>query len=235
MEVKVDALVLRCADYGENDRMLTLFTLQRGKIAACCKGVRKPKAKLRFAAQPFCFAEYVLAEKNGRYTVTGAAGMDSFYPLREDIAKLYAAGCVTGLCDALLYENMISGELFLRAVNALREMCDGDEGTALIGFFLHAVELSGYGLAPPVCADCGAELEGGAFFDLSDGCFTCRDCRRGAGVRPETVAVLKYCLGDTGCAVTAEGKKRLLKLLRVYLRDKAGIEIRALAEYIDLL
>ena len=63
MEIKVDALVLRTADFGENDKMLTLFSLQRGKLSAAAKGVRKAGAKLRFAAQPFCFAEYVLAEK----------------------------------------------------------------------------------------------------------------------------------------------------------------------------
>ena len=60
MEYKVDALVLRTADYGESDKMLTLFSLQQGKISAAAKGVRKAGAKLRFAAQPFCFAEYVL-------------------------------------------------------------------------------------------------------------------------------------------------------------------------------
>ena len=40
MEVKVDALVVRTADYGEADRMLTLFTLQSGKLSAAAKGVR---------------------------------------------------------------------------------------------------------------------------------------------------------------------------------------------------
>ena len=34
MEIKVDAIVIRTADYGESDRMLTLFTLQRGKLSA---------------------------------------------------------------------------------------------------------------------------------------------------------------------------------------------------------
>ena len=40
MEIKVDALVLRTADYGEADKMLTLFTLQEGKLSAAAKGVR---------------------------------------------------------------------------------------------------------------------------------------------------------------------------------------------------
>ena len=44
MEIKADALVLRTADYGESDKMLTLFTLQYGKISAAAKGVRKAGA-----------------------------------------------------------------------------------------------------------------------------------------------------------------------------------------------
>ena len=53
MEIKVNALVLRAADYGENDKILTLLTAERGKLTAGIKGVRKSGAKLKFAAQPF--------------------------------------------------------------------------------------------------------------------------------------------------------------------------------------
>ena len=37
MEFKADALLLRAADYGENDKIVTLLTAQRGKIAAALK------------------------------------------------------------------------------------------------------------------------------------------------------------------------------------------------------
>lgn len=63
MEIKVNALMLRAADYGENDKILTLLTAEYGKISAAIKGVKKPSAKLKFAAQPFCFAEYILADR----------------------------------------------------------------------------------------------------------------------------------------------------------------------------
>ena len=56
MESKADALVLRATDYGEYDKMVTLLTAERGKIGAALKGVRRAGAKLKFAAQPFCFA-----------------------------------------------------------------------------------------------------------------------------------------------------------------------------------
>lgn len=56
MDFKTDALLLRACDYGENDKIVTLLTSDRGKLTAGVKGVKKAGAKLRFAAQPFCFA-----------------------------------------------------------------------------------------------------------------------------------------------------------------------------------
>ena len=63
MEIKVNALMLRAADYNENDKILTLLTAENGKITAGAKGVKKAGARLKFAAQPFCFAEYILSKK----------------------------------------------------------------------------------------------------------------------------------------------------------------------------
>lgn len=236
MEIKADALVLRTADYGESDKMLTLFTLQYGKIAAAAKGVRKAGAKLRFAAQPFCFAEYVLAKRGERYTMISAANTDGFYALRENIDKFYAAASLTGVCDAVLYDGIVNEELFLYAVNSLRAMCEGDEAEALISFFLKALELSGYMLDLAACAECGSVLEGKAFFDIAGGCFTCAECARGAGVSESTLEVLKKCAGMPYRQekVTADGKRRALKLLYTYFRAKTDTEVRALAEYISM-
>ncbi len=237
MEYKVDALVLRTADYGESDKMLTLFSLQQGKISAAAKGVRKAGAKLRFAAQPFCFAEYVLAQKGERRTVVSAANTDGFYALREDIGKFYAAASLAGVCDAILLDGIVNEELFLRAANALREMCEGDEAEALISFLIKALELSGYMLDLAGCAECGAVLEGRVYFDVAGGCFYCADCARGAGVSESTMQVLRKCAGEEYDAdkVTGDGKARALKLLNAYLRAKTETRVKSLEEYLDLL
>ena len=237
MEIKVDALVLRTAPYGESDKMITLFSLQQGKISAAAKGVRKAGAKLRFAAQPFCFAEYVLAKRGERCTVTGASNIDGFYALRENIDKFYAAAALVGICDAVLFDGIVNEELFLRAVNALREMCEGDEAESLISFFLKALELSGYMLDLSGCAECGAVLEGKVFFNVSEGCFTCADCAKGAGVSESTIAVLQKCAGrESGRGnISDEGKRRALKLLYAYFRAKTDTGVKALEEYLQLL
>lgn len=237
MEIKADALVLRTADYGESDKMLTLFTLQYGKISAAAKGVRKAGAKLRFAAQPFCFAEYVLVKRGDRYTMISAANTDGFYALREDINKFYAAAALVGICDALLYDGIVNEELFLHAVNALRGMCEGDEAEMLISFFLKALDLSGYMLDLSACAVCGTVLEGKVFFDIGGGCFTCSDCAKGAGVSESTLNVLLKCAGrefDAG-KITSDGKRRAIKLLQAYFRAKTDADVKALGEYIEML
>ena len=164
MEEKVDALVLRSIDYKDNDKILTLFTLQNGKVTAAAKGVKKAGARLKFAAQPFCFAEYVLAKKGERRTVISAANTDGFYALREDIEKFYAACAVCEVCDALLFEGIVNEELFLYAVNALKNMCGGDAAEELVRFLIGALRLSGYMLSLEACADCGGILEGRAAF-----------------------------------------------------------------------
>ena len=63
MEIKTEAIVLQAIDYKDNDKLLTLFSPSLGRITAGIRGVKKPTAKLAFSAQPFCFAEYILAEK----------------------------------------------------------------------------------------------------------------------------------------------------------------------------
>ena len=237
MEEKVDALVLRSANYRDDDKILTLFTLQQGKVTAAAKGVKKAGAKLKFAAQPFCFAEYVLAKKGERRTIISATNTDGFYALREDIEKFYAACAVCEVCDALLFEGIVNEQLFLSAVNALKEMCEGNAVEALIRFTLGALDFSGYMLSLSACAHCGAALRGRVYFDIAGGCFTCSDCAEGEGTGENTYNLLRKCSDLSCCAekIDREAYVRALKLLKVYFRDKTESDLKTFAELIRLL
>lgn len=54
MEEKINALMIRSVDYADNDKILSLFSLEQGVISAKIRGVKKAGAKLKFAAEPFC-------------------------------------------------------------------------------------------------------------------------------------------------------------------------------------
>lgn len=235
--VKVNALMLRAADYLENDKILTLLTAERGKISAGIKGVKKAGAKLKFAAQPFCFAEYVLAERGGRYTVIQASECESFYELRCDVNKYYAACAVCETAMALTYEGDGAGDMFTDCIKALTAMCSDDETTALIAFLLSALKRSGYGVSVDRCTECDADLSKAEKlrFDMDAGSFTCWDCGTGAGVSAATYKVLRQAAGHAGGEVTPDGQKRALKLLTAYLSYKTDAKCLSLGEYINLL
>ena len=236
MEVKCDALMLRANDYKDNDKLLTLFAAGKGKITAVCRGVRKAAAKLRFAAQPFCFAEYVLAERAGRFTVVSAFLHDGFYSLREDIGKFYAASAVTEACNLLLPEGLQSDALLLAAVRTLEEICDGEEGHALVSFLLSALDQAGYTLRTDGCLCCGKRLRGRGAFSFERGGFYCADCAEADGVpaSESTFAVL-HAAARRAPLPAGDGVKRALRLLKEYFFQKTGCRAESLSEYIRLI
>lgn len=239
MEIKVNALMLRAVDYGENDKILTLLTAEKGRISAGIKGVKKPNAKLKFAAQPFCFAEYVLAERGGKYTVINCSECESFYDLRTDICKFYAASSVLEAASALTFEGDECSDIFYGSVKALSAMCGGDEREELVKYLIFALEKSGYAVAVENCFECGAPLcgEDKMRFDFDTGAFTCFDCGRGAGVSAATYNVLRKITGKSYLSdlITPDGEKRALRLLREYFSYKTENPLKSLSEYIRLI
>ncbi len=229
--------MLRATDYLENDKILTLLTAERGRISAGIKGVKKAGAKLKFAAQPFCFAEYILAERGGRYTVTQASECESFYELRSDVCKYYAACAVCEAAIALTAEGDLSGEIFYSCVRALRDMCSGDEGFALIKFLLSALKCSGYGITANACSVCRSPLDGAEKlrFDMESGSFTCWGCGSGAGVSGITFKALLAAGGRTAGEISQDGKKRALRLLKEYIACKTDSRLNSLNEYIAII
>ena len=239
MEVKVNALMLRAADYNENDKILTLLTAENGKITAGIKGVKKAGAKLKFAAQPFCFAEYILSKKGDKYTVINASETESFYDLSTDINKFYAASAAVEAASALTYEGDESSEIFYALIKTLSAMCSEAEAQPLIGFLTLALRQSGYGISTENCVICGSPLtaEDKLRFDMDAGAFTCFDCGNGIGASRVTYNVLRK-LEDKPYErdfITADGEKRALRLLREYFSYKLNIAFKSLSEYIRLI
>ncbi len=239
MDIKVNALMLRAVDYNENDKILTLLSAEHGKITAGIKGVKKPNAKLKFAAQPFCFAEYILARRGDKYTVINCSECESFYDLRTDINKFYAASAVIEAACALTYEGDECAEIFSACVRTLSEMCAGEERLPLIEFLVFALRKSGYGIALDNCAECGAELinKDKLRFDMDAGAFTCFDCGNGIGASQVTYNVLRKLDGKPYAAdfITEDGEKRALRLLREYFAYKTDSQLKSLSEYIRLI
>ena len=108
----VNGIVISYTDYRDNDRMLTLFTVERGRIDCKARNCRKPTAPLLACAQPFVYGEYTLFFSNDRATVNNCDIKESFYALREDPDRFMIASAVVRLC---LFGQYYTSRMVLRA------------------------------------------------------------------------------------------------------------------------
>ena len=97
--LKTEAIVLRSIRYGEADRILHLFTPERGRLSAIAKGVRRSKSRFGGRLEPFFRLRLVLYQgRSDLFTVTSAETLAGHPRLREDGAALDGAARA---CDAV--------------------------------------------------------------------------------------------------------------------------------------
>ena len=239
MEIKTEAVVLQATDYKDDDKLLTLFSPTMGKITANIRGVKKSKAKLAFAAQPLCFCEYVLAQKNGRHTVISAYLHESFFALREDVVRFFTACAAAEFVKELATENDAHEGLFIAFVECLKGLClsDEDEAETWLAFALVALREAGYPIDLGFWEE-NAESNGEVlFFDFADGRFAPSHLvSQGQRASVCTYQLLRKCAGlDYDETALAGGKKRALRLIKAYAEEKMQLVLPSLGELIRML
>ncbi len=179
------AVVIRTADYGDNDKMVTLLTRDYGRMSARIKGCKKPASKLFSAASLFCCGDYVFYEKNGRYGVKGCAIRRTFFGLQSDY-DAYAAAClIAEAVDKVAQEDDVPSGLFTLTVNALYALDTGAAPalTVVCYFLQRLLHIEGVYPSFGVCAACG----GGpplVRFSAEHGGALCKMCAKGAAGIP---------------------------------------------------
>lgn len=106
------AFVLSARDWREYDKMVSLYTLENGKVEAMAKGVKKITAKNSAYLMPFCFieAEIVAGREIGH--LTKAAPTEMFPAIRSDLAKSLAAGYAMALLDKIIQTGEADKKIF---------------------------------------------------------------------------------------------------------------------------
>src|SRR5207253_4491987 len=118
---KTEAIVLRSFRLGEADRVLHLYTLDRGRIGAVAKGIRKTKSRFGARLEPLSHVETILHQGSGElHTVTGVDLVRSHRAAREDPYRL-GVGLVGLEAMLRLYSEQ---EANARAFSALARFLD---------------------------------------------------------------------------------------------------------------
>jgi DNA repair protein RecO (recombination protein O) len=171
--------VLRSMRYGEADRILHLYTPERGRISAIAKGVRRSRSRFGARLEPFFQIRMMLHEgRSELMTVTGVDTIAAHRLLRDHATTLDAAARA---CDAVgrLFETADPHpEVYALLANQL-SLLNSDPAHARPenGLAFRLKLLLAVGILPQLgsCASCG-EREHLQGFSAAAGGVVCNAC-----------------------------------------------------------
>ena len=120
-EIKTKGIILNSNDFGEADKLATVFSLEYGKIVVKFNGVRKQKAKLKSLAQPFSFVEIECFKRGDFFTVKTGLVVDSFPKITNNFT--------TTICAYIIMEIIL---FFIKSTGDIR--LNSDMLTALAAY-----------------------------------------------------------------------------------------------------
>lgn len=180
---KTEAVVLRSIRYGEADRVLHLYTSDRGRIGAVAKGVRRVRSRLGGRLEPLSRVRLVLHQGRGELSTISQVDTVNAHPsLRERRPSLERA---VQACEAVLRlfdstepnppaYNLLCNEL------ALLDIHPAAAGRAqALAFRVKLLLAAGFTPELSACATCGETDHLGAFSPSAGG-VVCSSCEAGS-------------------------------------------------------
>jgi DNA repair protein RecO (recombination protein O) len=237
--LKTEAVVLRSIRYAEADRVLHLYTEQRGRVNAIAKGVRKTASRFGGRLEPLTHAALMLHEGRGELlTVSGADIVHAHQDTRDDPGRL-AVGLIGAEAVLKLF---VEPEANQRAFGGLTRFLDlldsravpGDPSLDALGlaFQLKLLTVAGYLPHLDSCASCGSPGPLVGFSAVAGGA-VCERClatsggfRLGEGSAAAVEALIERPLDRAEAAPRAA--RDALRIVEATYEQHGGFRLRTL-------
>jgi DNA repair protein RecO (recombination protein O) len=162
--LKTEAVVLRSFRLGEADRVLHIYSLERGRIGAVAKGIRKTKSRFGARLEPLSHVEIMVHEGRGELgTITGVELLHSHRAVREEFYRL-GVGMIGAEAMLRLFGEQESNPRAFEALTRFLDLLDEIPSRApaaasldplSLSFQLKLIWLAGYLPHLGSCAECG--------------------------------------------------------------------------------
>ena len=189
-----EAVVVRTYKLGEADRIVVLFTRDRGKVRAVAKGVRKTSSRFGARLEPASHVAVQLYEGRELDTITQAESLESLRGLRDDLERITRSASMLEAVDHMTQERERNSKLYTMLVGALRTLAHHDHPLIVPAFFFKLLALEGLRPMVDMCVVCERE-DALCSFDLDEGGVLCVDHRKGTALSPEAIGLLQAILG----------------------------------------
>lgn len=177
---KAVGFVIRTIDFGESDRIVTVFSREAGKLSLLAKGARKTESRFGAALELLTLSEFIYYHREGLKIVSQADIVEAYSKLKGDYEHL-----VTGLrCARWVHRLLEDDHAEERAFTLFQHLLDAltqEEGPVILYELAFKLKLlAGLGLAPTLdrCAVCaGSPIR--SWFSMEKGGILCERCHHG--------------------------------------------------------
>jgi DNA repair protein RecO (recombination protein O) len=153
----IEGIVIRSFDYGESNKIITLFTRESGKAAVMARGARKTQSRHTAIAQLFTVGLYTfyLSRSGTMGTLNSGELVESHHALRSDLHMAAYASYIAELTDRLVSDDSTYPHLFDQLAAALNSLEEGKDARIIANVYeLKMLEIAGYTPVFDECVSC---------------------------------------------------------------------------------
>lgn len=175
---RTDAIILRRHDFGEADRLLTIYTPEFGKLSAISKGARRPTSRQTGHVELFARTSLMLARGRELDIVTQADIADPYLPLHADLERISYASYLVELLDRFTEQGEQNSPLYHLLLDALGWVGEPDGDLRLTARYYELALLRLVGFQPDLfnCVLGGESITAAdQFFSAIDGGAVCAE------------------------------------------------------------
>nr|MBC7245917.1 DNA repair protein RecO [Chloroflexota bacterium] len=191
---RTEAVVLKHSDFGEADRLLTVYTPSLGKLRLLAKGIRKPTSRKAGHLESFTRTQLLVARGRNLDIITQAQTIEPYLALRQDLWRMSHAYYVGELVDCFGEEQAENYPLYCLLCAALNWVCQSSNLPLTMRFLeMQILNLGGYRPQLFHCVRCNVLLEPVVnYFSPEEGGMLCPRCGEGyRGTRPLSLGAFK--------------------------------------------
>lgn len=176
-----EAINLKAYPLKESDKIVVMYSKDKGIIRAVAKGIKKPKSSLGARMDSFIANTLLLAKGRNMDIVSQAETVNAFGNTRKDLDKIFYSMYLTEIINSFGVENdPCANEIYTILYSALKTIADApskkDILLAVLKFQLKIMHTSGFSPEFKNCLKCGCEINDNAYFLLNEGGIICPEC-----------------------------------------------------------
>jgi DNA repair protein RecO (recombination protein O) len=233
---KCEGIVIRTTDYGETNKIVTLYTREWGKIGVMARGAKKPNSRLSAITQLFTHGYFLVQIGKGLGSLQQGEINTSMRSIREDIFLTAYSSYIVELTDKGTEEKKPNPFLFELLHQTLNYLNEGYDQDILMNIF-ELKMLNVMGLYPNLdkCSVCGS-TDGNFSFSIRENGFICHRCLNKDPyhfkISPASAKLVRlfyyFDLSRLGqISVKEETKVELKKIISAYYDEYSGLHLKS--------